>query len=208
MAGIAADDVDLIIVATSTPDNTFPATAAAVQAGLGITGGAAFDIQAVCSGFVYALTTADAFLRAGTASTALVDRVGDLLAHSRLVGPLDLRAVRRRRRGGGAAGRDDRGEGARRARHSCRRHPLRWALQGQALCRWRAIHHQDGRCAADGRQGRVPPCRHQHLGRDARDAGPRRHHRRRASTGSCRIRPISGSSTVRRGSSASPSIGW
>ena len=70
--GIAADEVDLIIVATSTPDNTFPATAAAVQAGLGITGGAAFDIQAVCSGFVYALTTADAFLRAGTASTALV----------------------------------------------------------------------------------------------------------------------------------------
>ena len=63
--GVAADAVDLIILATSTPDNTFPATAAAVQAGLGITGGAAFDIQAVCSGFVYALATADACLRAG-----------------------------------------------------------------------------------------------------------------------------------------------
>jgi 3-oxoacyl-[acyl-carrier-protein] synthase-3 len=71
-AGVAADAVDLIIVATSTPDNTFPATATAVQAGLGITGGAAFDVQAVCAGFVYGLATADAFLRAGTASTALV----------------------------------------------------------------------------------------------------------------------------------------
>ena len=71
-AGVAADEIDLIILATSTPDNTFPATAASVQAGLGITTGAAFDVQAVCSGFVYALTTADAFLRAGTASSALV----------------------------------------------------------------------------------------------------------------------------------------
>jgi 3-oxoacyl-[acyl-carrier-protein] synthase-3 len=71
-AGVDAKDIDLIILATSTPDNTFPATAAIIQAGLGITTGAAFDVQAVCSGFVYALTTADAFLRAGTASSALV----------------------------------------------------------------------------------------------------------------------------------------
>ena len=55
-------DIDLIIVATSTPDYTFPATATQVQAALGITQGAAFDLQAVCSGFVFALATADKFL--------------------------------------------------------------------------------------------------------------------------------------------------
>ncbi|SHI28312.1 beta-ketoacyl-ACP synthase III [Pollutimonas bauzanensis] len=71
-AGITADEVDLIIVATSTPDFVFPSTACLVQANLGAKGGAAFDIQAVCSGFVYALTTADAFIQAGRAKTALV----------------------------------------------------------------------------------------------------------------------------------------
>lgn len=71
-AGVEASSVDLIIVATSTPDNTFPATATMVQCDLGIVQGAAFDVQAVCSGFVYALTTADALIRAGQAKTALV----------------------------------------------------------------------------------------------------------------------------------------
>lgn len=71
-AGVAAADVDLIIVATSTPDFVFPSTACLVQANLGAKGGAAFDVQAVCSGFVYALATADAFVRAGRAKTALV----------------------------------------------------------------------------------------------------------------------------------------
>jgi 3-oxoacyl-[acyl-carrier-protein] synthase III len=71
-AGIAAADVDLIIVATSTPDFVFPSTACLVQANLGAKGGAAFDVQAVCSGFVYALATADAFIQAGRARTALV----------------------------------------------------------------------------------------------------------------------------------------
>lgn len=71
-AGMAASDVDLIIVATSTPDFVFPSTACLVQAGLGIKGGAAFDVQAVCSGFVYALATADAFVQAGRAQCALV----------------------------------------------------------------------------------------------------------------------------------------
>lgn len=71
-AGIDAADIDIIVLATSTPDNTFPATAVTVQAGLGITHGSAFDIQAVCSGFVYAMTTADAFLRAGHGKRALV----------------------------------------------------------------------------------------------------------------------------------------
>ncbi len=65
-------EVDLIILATSTPDHTFPATATEVQAALGITQGAAFDVQAVCSGFIFALTTADALLKTGQAHCALV----------------------------------------------------------------------------------------------------------------------------------------
>ena len=64
--------IDLIVLATSTPDNTFPASAVSVQADLGITHGAAFDVQAVCSGFVYALATADGLLRTGAFSRALV----------------------------------------------------------------------------------------------------------------------------------------
>jgi 3-oxoacyl-[acyl-carrier-protein] synthase III len=64
--------IDLIVLATSTPDNTFPAAAVTVQAGLGITRGAAFDLQAVCSGFVFGLATADSLLRTGTYRRALV----------------------------------------------------------------------------------------------------------------------------------------
>jgi 3-oxoacyl-[acyl-carrier-protein] synthase-3 len=71
-AGLVADDIDLIVLATATPDNTFPATAVQVQANLGIRHGFAFDLQAVCSGFVYALTVADAQLKAGLAKRALV----------------------------------------------------------------------------------------------------------------------------------------
>jgi 3-oxoacyl-[acyl-carrier-protein] synthase III len=71
-AGIPASEVDLIIVATATPDHTFPATATEIQAALGVTQGAAFDLQAVCSGFVFALATADKFLTSGAARTALV----------------------------------------------------------------------------------------------------------------------------------------
>jgi len=71
-AGVAAQSIDLIVVGTSTPDNTFPASAVSVQAGLGITSGAAFDLQAVCSGFVFALATVDALLRTGGFKRALV----------------------------------------------------------------------------------------------------------------------------------------
>ena len=71
-AGLDAQSIDLIVLATSTPDNTFPATAVAVQHGLGINHGAAFDLQAVCSGFVFALATADNFLRSGAFKRALV----------------------------------------------------------------------------------------------------------------------------------------
>ena len=71
-AGIAAEDLGLIIVATTTPDMIFPSTACILQAKLGIRGGPAFDVQAVCSGFVYALATADLFVRAGHCRYALV----------------------------------------------------------------------------------------------------------------------------------------
>ncbi|MGZ5849615.1 MAG: beta-ketoacyl-ACP synthase III [Methyloceanibacter sp.] len=71
-AGLEPDDIDLIILATSTPDQTFPATAVTIQAELGIAHGAAFDMQAVCSGFVFALSAADNFLKSGQFKRALV----------------------------------------------------------------------------------------------------------------------------------------
>ncbi len=71
-AGLAANDIDAIIVATSTADLTFPSAATMIQGTLGMTGGFAFDVQAVCAGFVYALTTANALIMAGTANRVLV----------------------------------------------------------------------------------------------------------------------------------------
>jgi 3-oxoacyl-[acyl-carrier-protein] synthase-3 len=69
---VKASDLDLIVLATATPDETFPATATRVQQGLGMTRGAAFDVQAVCAGFVYGLAVADSMIKSGVASTALV----------------------------------------------------------------------------------------------------------------------------------------
>jgi 3-oxoacyl-[acyl-carrier-protein] synthase-3 len=71
-AGVEAQSIDLIVLATSTPDSTFPASAVAIQAELGITQGAAFDLQAVCSGFVFSLATVDSLLRTGAFKRALV----------------------------------------------------------------------------------------------------------------------------------------
>ena len=71
-AGMSVGEIDLVIVATTTPDQTFPSTACILQDKLGIRQGAAFDVQAVCSGFVYALNTADLFIRSGQARNALV----------------------------------------------------------------------------------------------------------------------------------------
>ena len=71
-AGLKAADLDLIVLATATPDETFPATATRVQAELGMTRGAAFDLQAVCAGFVYGVSVADSMIKNGVASTALV----------------------------------------------------------------------------------------------------------------------------------------
>ena len=71
-AGLAPGDIDLVVCGTSTPDYTFPSTATMIQTGLGITHGAAFDVQAVCTGFVYAVATADKFLASGSHKRALV----------------------------------------------------------------------------------------------------------------------------------------
>jgi 3-oxoacyl-[acyl-carrier-protein] synthase-3 len=71
-AGIDPIDIDLVVCATATPDRTFPATAVKIQSGLGVTKGAAFDVQAVCSGFVYAMTIADNFLKTGQFKRAIV----------------------------------------------------------------------------------------------------------------------------------------
>lgn len=71
-AGIDGSEVDLIVLATATPDHTFPATATKVQSRIGMRGGFAFDLQAVCSGFIYAMATADNFIKTGQARTALV----------------------------------------------------------------------------------------------------------------------------------------
>jgi 3-oxoacyl-[acyl-carrier-protein] synthase-3 len=71
-AGVEPTAIDLVVLATSTPDNTFPASAVAIQAGLGIAQGAAFDLQAVCSGFIFSLASADALLRSGAFKRALV----------------------------------------------------------------------------------------------------------------------------------------
>src|SRR5256714_7745144 len=71
-AGVGAESIDLIVLATSTPDYIFPSTACLLQAKLGVKGCAAFDLQAVCSGFVYALATADSFIRSRQYQRALV----------------------------------------------------------------------------------------------------------------------------------------
>jgi 3-oxoacyl-[acyl-carrier-protein] synthase III len=71
-AGVDPIDIDLVVCATATPDRTFPATAVRIQCGLGVTKGAAFDVQAVCSGFIYALAVADNFLKVGQSKRALV----------------------------------------------------------------------------------------------------------------------------------------
>ena len=95
-------DVDLIIVATTTPDMVFPSTACIAAGKLGAHGGAAFDVQAVCSGFVYALAIADRMVAGGHGAQRARRRRRDLFAHPRLERPRHVRAVRRRRRRGGA----------------------------------------------------------------------------------------------------------
>ena len=103
-AGMSVADLDMIILATATPDNTFPATSVEVQQRLGMNHGAAFDLQAVCSGFVFAITTADQYIRSGQAKSILV--IG-AETFSRILDWEDqnhMRAVRRRCRRISSAG--------------------------------------------------------------------------------------------------------
>ena len=91
-AGCAATAIDLIIVATSTPDFIFPSTACLLQAKLGNQGATAFDVQAVCSGFVYALTVADKFIRSGSHRRALVVGAEDRGVRKTVAEACDMRA--------------------------------------------------------------------------------------------------------------------
>jgi len=93
-AGVEARDLDLIIVGTTTPDLIFPSTACLLQHRLGANGCAAFDVNAACSGFLYALGVADNFIRAGSARKALVVGAENADAHGRLGRSRHLRAVR------------------------------------------------------------------------------------------------------------------
>ena len=102
-AGLAVDDVDAIVLATSTADLTFPSAATMVQSQLGMTRGFAFDVQAVCAGFVYALANANALIVSGQANRVIV--LGDETFQDHgLERPQHLRAVRRRRGRAGAGG--------------------------------------------------------------------------------------------------------
>ncbi|SPU62592.1 3-oxoacyl-(acyl-carrier-protein) synthase III [Brucella melitensis] len=92
-AGLQPSDIDLVLLATSTPNNTFPASAVAIQRELGITRGFAFDLQAVCSGFIYAITTADLYIRGRHGQARSGHRCGNLLAYPRLDRPHHLRSL-------------------------------------------------------------------------------------------------------------------
>ena len=147
MPGLEPADIDLIILATSTPDQTFPATAVTIQAELGINHGAAFDMQAVCSGFVFAMATADNYLKGGEFRRALV--IG-AEAFSRILDWEDrshLRPVRRRRRRAGG-----RGAEAERRRDRPRR-PGHHALRSDG--RYRDKLYVDGGPSSTGTVGHV-----------------------------------------------------
>ena len=171
-AGVKASDLDLIVLATATPDLTFPATATRVQAALGMTKGAAFDVQAVCAGFIYGSVGRRQHDQERPRLDRAGDRRRDLLAHPRLERPRHLRAVRRRRRRGRAEGRAGRGHVARSRRPGQRaafrrppaRHPLR---------RRRAVLDPHHRLPAHGRQGSLQARRGQHGGGGRRGAGAR-----------------------------------
>ena len=145
------------MLATSTPDNTFPASAVSVQAGLGITHGAAFDLQAVCSGFVFGLATVDGLLKTGAFKRALV--IG-AETFSRILDWNDRTTCVLFGDGAGAvvleaqhAARHARGP-----RHSHRASALGRAPQVQALCRRRAVLDPDRRAPAHGRARGVQAC--------------------------------------------------
>ena len=137
-AGLTPADIDVIILATSTPDNTFPATAVNIQNRLGMHHGAAFDIQAVCSGFVYADGDGRCLYPRRSGQARPGDRRRNLLAHPRLERPHDLRALRRRRRRDCPRRRRKAGDDGR-SRHPDGAAAFRRLPQGKALCRRRSV---------------------------------------------------------------------
>lgn len=149
-AGMKAAAIDLIVLATATPDETFPATATRVQERLGMTHGVAFDVQAVCSGFVFALSVADNFLRLGQAETALVigaetfSRILDWQDRSTCVlfgdgaGAVVLRAER------GRGKPSDRGVLATKLHSDGRQHDLLYATGGVSTTRTAGVVCMDG----------------------------------------------------------------
>ena len=174
-AGIDAQSIDLIVLATSTPDNTFPATAVAVQNGLGIHHGAAFDLQAVCSGFVFALATADNFLRTGAFKRALVigaetfSRILDWNDRGTCVLFGDGAGARR-------AGRAAAAGQILRSRHTDDASALRRPAQVETIRRWRSILDPDGGSSADGRPRSLQARRRHDHRRDRGCIQGHRHH--------------------------------
>ena len=150
-AGVGADEVDVVVVATATPDETFPATATRVQDELGMTRGFAFDVQAVCTGFLYALNIADNFLRLGQADTAVVigaetfSRILDWTDRSTCVlfGDGAGAAVLRAR--DGAGGTTERGILCSRLHSDGRHHDLLYADGGPASTGTAGVVKMDGR---------------------------------------------------------------
>ena len=206
-AGLTPDDIDLVICATSTPDYTFPSTATMIQAGLGITRGVAFDLQAVCAGFVFAVSTAEKFLVSGSHKRALV--IG-AETFSRILDWEDRTTCVLFGDGAGAIVLEAQEDGARRgaAWRAGVAPALRRPASRQALRRWRPVHDQDRRLPAHGRQGSVPLRGGTGHGRDGRNLFRLRAFPPRISTGSCRTRPTAGSSTPLRKNSAFPPKRW
>ncbi len=167
MPGSTPTTIDAIIVATSTPDLTFPSARRWCRRALGMTRGFAFDVQAVCAGFVFALANANALIVSGQAQRVLVIGAETFSRLMDWTDRVDLRPVRRRRGRAGAGSGRGRGH-RRRPGHPVRRPAFGRALQGPPLCRWRRLdrHH---RPSADAGQGSLPPCR--------RKAGRNRPHR-------------------------------
>ena len=151
-AGMSGGDLDLIVLATATPDHTFPATAVKVQARLGMKRGAAFDVQAVCSGFIFALAVADNALRLGQARTALV--IG-AETFSRILDWQDRGTCVLFGDGAGAA-RAAGGSGNLDPRHPVDASAFRRPSARHSLCRWRPFLDRRRRMPADGGPGGVP----------------------------------------------------
>ena len=150
-AGAQAADVDMIVLATSTPDETFPATATRVQQKLGMTRGAAFDVQAVCTGFIYAMATADNFIKAGQADKVLVigaeifSRILDWTDRSTCVLFGDGAGAVLLRAGAGDGTNQDRGILANSLHSDGRQHDLLYADGGPSTTQTAGVVKMEGR---------------------------------------------------------------